>query len=713
MATINPSIISNPVFQSLQTPDLSLVPTSSTVLYANKYCGITPVEMDGELLETFKVMNLKLTGLNVRSQLEQLLNGYDSTNGPWFIDGKDGIIHIHNRKIAPPQFVYAYQWENGEVLHFQVTTNWVKGQVRGTLASQVTKDKTTEINLVDHDITEFILERPEKYEIRAGQDEVLWDYDEAWPNIWVAKPKVVRDVIEGKEQEELQWASTESYEAVVKVAKALEGERQANIAEFNRYSVANHGNSSAYEAEAAQNFEEYFISNTEEDFDEKVKIMNDTGDKGNLDPLLYREFEYGKALVDEYGEDKALEMLSDMGYAWCTQILNSRDYGIYTRRVQTFTSDTSKDAKTFIPADNNPILTLDLSGINLDQEDYLIRAEIGKRLYDAGFNPYRTKYGQGVKTTHVDENIMVAVREAKAQAKEGTKPQLNTLNIYQDPSGSYAASVVATGYYGTSLTRLHAYSLTKRRDDPKEGGSVKARRQRIINEIRNRQEKAKHKEIEVQLRVVGRPMLEAGQYIEIQNVSKRYSGIWYIKTCIHQFSSEGYTCSLTLIKNSVAIGTKEHTIVRDSKGNYDSLSHTILKFKNGVEIRLTNTDYYALHRAQQEDAVSGGNKLQLRLKRIVEAYTKGVYGDMGGAFKVIPNRYVGLEEQKDLEILEREIPVPNKQVYGDNIKANQESMVKANDKVNQLKEALNNSLKRKELKEQANRELQEKIRNSK
>lgn len=38
-------------------------------------------------------------------------------NGPWYVDSRDGVIYIHNRKFQqPPHHTYIFQAENGEVL---------------------------------------------------------------------------------------------------------------------------------------------------------------------------------------------------------------------------------------------------------------------------------------------------------------------------------------------------------------------------------------------------------------------------------------------------------------------------------------------------------------------------------------------------------------------------------------------------------------------
>ena len=88
-------IISNKVYESLQVPTESTRTTTGKVLYANKYSGVAEVAMP-EDLKALIDSDFGLVGKNVLVQLEQKMKGY--TNGPWYVDSRDGVIYIHNRK---------------------------------------------------------------------------------------------------------------------------------------------------------------------------------------------------------------------------------------------------------------------------------------------------------------------------------------------------------------------------------------------------------------------------------------------------------------------------------------------------------------------------------------------------------------------------------------------------------------------------------------
>ena len=118
-------LMSNPAYNSIQSANMPLE-ADFEVLYANPFCGEDPVPMSGELKKIFNDPNLTMTAPNFRAQLEQIMNQYDGDSGPWSVDGSDGLIVIHNKKLtSQTETLYRYQDENGEVLKIQITTNWV------------------------------------------------------------------------------------------------------------------------------------------------------------------------------------------------------------------------------------------------------------------------------------------------------------------------------------------------------------------------------------------------------------------------------------------------------------------------------------------------------------------------------------------------------------------------------------------------------------
>lgn len=131
-------IISNKVYESLQVPTENTSTTTGKVLYANKYSGIAEVAMP-EDLKALIDSDFGLVGKNVLVQLEQKMKGY--TNGPWYVDSRDGVIYIHNRKFhEEPVCTYTYQGENGEVLRVSFATQEITKRVKAVLAPSLDPD---------------------------------------------------------------------------------------------------------------------------------------------------------------------------------------------------------------------------------------------------------------------------------------------------------------------------------------------------------------------------------------------------------------------------------------------------------------------------------------------------------------------------------------------------------------------------------------------
>lgn len=131
-------IISNKVYESLQVPTENTCTTTGKVLYANKYSGVAEVAMP-EDLKALIDSDFGLVGKNVLVQLEQKMKGY--TNGPWYVDSRDGVIYIHNRKFhEEPVCTYTYQGENGEVLRVSFATQEITKRVKAVLAPSLDPD---------------------------------------------------------------------------------------------------------------------------------------------------------------------------------------------------------------------------------------------------------------------------------------------------------------------------------------------------------------------------------------------------------------------------------------------------------------------------------------------------------------------------------------------------------------------------------------------
>ena len=131
-------VISNKVYESLQVPTEQSRNTVGKILYANSFSGVAQVPMPADLKALID-SDLGLIGNNILVQLEQKMKGYP--NGPWYIDSRDGVIYIHNRKFTQePEYNYIYQSENGEVLRVSFTMQNVTKRAKAQLTETIDPD---------------------------------------------------------------------------------------------------------------------------------------------------------------------------------------------------------------------------------------------------------------------------------------------------------------------------------------------------------------------------------------------------------------------------------------------------------------------------------------------------------------------------------------------------------------------------------------------
>lgn len=175
-------VISNKVYESLQVPTEQSRNTVGKILYSNSFSGVAQVPMPADLKALID-SDLGLIGNNILVQLEQKMKGYP--NGPWYIDSRDGVIYIHNRKFTQePEYNYIYQSENGEVLKVSFTMQNVKKRVKAILSQTVDSDEkdiivgSTGIQEPDKD-KEQITPKRDKTVTPQDNTEVVpsWDYN--------------------------------------------------------------------------------------------------------------------------------------------------------------------------------------------------------------------------------------------------------------------------------------------------------------------------------------------------------------------------------------------------------------------------------------------------------------------------------------------------------------------------------------------------------
>lgn len=603
-------IISNPVFYAPQTTPQEGAETKSEILYANKFSGLDEVPMSGELLELFTDNALNLTDTNFRLQLQHILEEYDSENGPWYIDGVNGIIHIHNRKIANSAFVYRYQDENGEVLRVQVTTNWTTGTTSGTVASSISRNKTKEIIRFDLPTPDFsipISENPVRRHRNA---------------IWLEKDNVGRN-IEGPGH----------YPDYYQLSHVDNEGRTIDDGVAGAYAASQHYSrggdimplANPYEAQMAENIRvQREVAAREARYDEIQSSQNAGANVSRrnsarrLNSFIATEDEWVDQFYDNVMEEvqkgATTPEMAEERVNVVKKIYNGNPLTEAERRVantQIWLDDPEVIAKigkveaprsftaSFRQRGNSvqPYTTL---YYNYGTAGTVVNAttieDLSRQLQAHGITEGASN-GWG-KTTYQPHQVLEDVQKVIRQANQSSRSnggsaaiRVGNIQVKINGDGTYTVKVQAIGTYAPVVTLTDIANFRKKRDTPGVGGSKRARALALVNSMRNRAKKTKHKEIEVQMLVVGRPSLCAGQYIDILNIGNRYSGQWYIKTCVHQLDSNGYTCSLTLKKNQATPQGKAISLTRNSKGATQTTRYEVHTQAGNLSLSATDLSY--------------------------------------------------------------------------------------------------------------------------
>lgn len=603
-------IISNPVFYAPQTTPQEGAETKSEILYANKFSGLDEVPMSGELLELFTDNALNLTDTNFRLQLQHILEEYDSENGPWYIDGVNGIIHVHNRKIANSAFVYRYQDENGEVLRVQVTTNWTTGTTSGTVASSISRNKTKEIIRFDLPTPDFsipISENP----VRRHRNAIWLEKDNVGRNIEGPghypdyyqlshvdnEGRTIDDGVAGA------YAASQHYSRggdIMPLANPYEAQMAENIrvqrevaareARYDEIQSSQNAGANVSRRNSARRLNS-FIATEDEWVDQFYDNVMEEVQKGATTPEMAEErVNVVKKIYNGKPLTEAEQRVAN------TQIwLDDPEVLARVGKVEAPRSFTASFRQR-----GNSVAPYTTLYYNYGTAGTVVNAttieDLSRQLQAHGITEGASN-GWG-KTTYQPHQVLEDVQKVIRQANQSSRSnggsaatRVGNIQVKINGDGTYTVKVQAIGTYAPVVTLTDIANFRKKRDTPGVGGSKRARALALVNSMRNRAKKTKHKEIEVQMLVVGRPSLCAGQYIDILNIGNRYSGQWYIKTCVHQLDSNGYTCSLTLKKNQATPQGKAISLTRNSKGATQTTRYEVHTQAGNLSLSATDLSY--------------------------------------------------------------------------------------------------------------------------
>lgn len=144
----NPILVSNQALQKPQEATEKFITSTGTVLYANEYSGIGQVAMPDDWKEALN-SDYGEPGNNIIIQLQQKIQ--QMADGPWYVDSRDGVVYIHNRKLQEPSVAdYTYHSENGELLQASFETQYVTKVLRASTSTGINMNKGLQTEVVSY-----------------------------------------------------------------------------------------------------------------------------------------------------------------------------------------------------------------------------------------------------------------------------------------------------------------------------------------------------------------------------------------------------------------------------------------------------------------------------------------------------------------------------------------------------------------------------------
>ena len=482
---MNTTIISNPVFQSLQYGE-GYESHTGTILYANKYSGVSPVDMPGDI-KSILDSNLGSVGTNPIIQLKNKLAALP--NGPWYIDCRNGILYIHNKKFKEDSVHnYIYQSENGEVLSLTFETQRRTKSLGHSIGGGIdpfSKD-IVGVNSNVKSSTPGPGANKEEYKPLASRVKVISAIDKTRVNDTQVTNRIQVDAIARQRTKALQRKKANQKVTTDKAYKNYKNGYTVN----RQFTDQLKGSSNARKDKWAQKLYSKLSANNRVDLSSYVaEEWKKTHNRNAVLKLVREYFGYGKHVIfAKVWKEQWVDPTTYTGnntFRGTPKPWNAFDGGYYTRKeVRESVGRMSQDPQIKI----------------LSNVDILKDTKYGGH--------YRIKVFRLANTKGVVESAQIV-----------TDWLIRLSNPGYSSTGRTTISGGAGGSYIPSLTGNTGRTVTE-------------------------------KKLVVTMRVIGRPSLESSQIIHIGNVGEKWSGDYYIKTCSHNMSPDsGYTCTLELTKN--------------------------------------------------------------------------------------------------------------------------------------------------------------------
>lgn len=484
-------VISNKVYESLQVPTEQSRNTVGKILYANSFSGVAQVPMP-EDLKALIDSDLGLIGNNILVQLEQKMKGYP--NGPWYIDSRDGVIYIHNRKFTQePEYNYIYQSENGEVLRVSFTMQNVTKRAKAQLTETIDPDdKGLIVGSTD-------IKEPEK--AKEEMSTVTTPYVAQVDNTMVVNYGSV---------------PYEDYRShpTTNIAAEMEAEQRygAKAQKYNQ-AMKEYGSKKPYVAYEAGK-QEMLDNLSTDQYREAINTAanNLPSDKKRQLQQILKNSKNGKELESNL-----------------RQLLENERYLFTGEYKMEYLAEEWVDPREYDPEGGTITHMVDIRTFSSNPyEKQMIDNQSKRGIAAMEKNPYITVYPDTYKLDYSGDGVTTPTmtRKVKAKVKIRRMKKVPVLvpiyKLYHNLFGRYGGADKVSWAMNANAN-----------------GGLKTTERKLV----------------CQMTVVGRPSLQSSQVISLENVGKRWSGYWYIKSVQHSMDAgQGYLCTLDLIKSNAKAG---------------------------------------------------------------------------------------------------------------------------------------------------------------
>jgi len=596
-------VISNKVYTEIQTPSQIIQDETGTILYANRYSGISPVPMPDEFAEIFN-SDYGEVGNNILVQLQQKVQNLP--DGPWYVDSIDDIIYIHNRKLQEESVeTYTYYQEDGQLLNISFETQYITKTIQGNTFEGIGPDKSFNTDSVANYTGYF--EGTDKESVKRGAYKVYRDYINGklpWDvmnntiqylSSYNADPRHGTKILFTEDQSGAIYArkALDENNAKIKRKKALEEEYihsyqaaggdkpvSKNWTKGSRHtgSVSFFRKLNEADLEALGREVDHMISHEYvgvRDIELAKKEIEEAIKTGTLEEHLKKHYNDLVVLRDPNNQ-----LTPEVGVV---ETVDPRKYVTASDRKKI--ENYRAQGKSVVEVDN---LTSILGYNHLkSQEGVHVITESAPQV-----NTYTDEYGNPLVTNGGLSSKYYQVKiYRKKKSKTMTVPKWRVMLAYYT-----RRSKVGTGNIGPKDIEQRIWSAA------------------------NVQRKITERKLVCRMICVGNPKLQKSQVIQILNVGNRWSGYWYIKSCTHQLSpSSGYTCQLELVKNSgignssgagsgitMDGGMGDSTLSEKNNGGETGYKLTTLEFARYSTLK-SDIDKDMFYIRAQVEAEKGGN----------------------------------------------------------------------------------------------------------